>query len=102
MRAVYGGTLDALWDRYVGGQEALFQAGGDLYRSLLGKVKCPTFVLHGAQDPLTPAPHAEAIHRAISGSRLYIFPDGKHNIHIRYAGEFNRIAHAFLSEPDRS
>ena len=102
MRAVYGDALDELWDRYVAGQEALFNAGGDLYRSLLSKVKSPTFVLHGARDPLTPGLHAEAIHRGIAGSRLYIFPEGKHNIHIRYADEFNRLVYAFLTEPDRS
>jgi valacyclovir hydrolase len=102
MRTIYGDGLDALWDRYVAGQEALFDAGGDLYRPLLAKVKCPTFVLHGARDPLTPGFHAEAIHRGIADSRLYIFPEGKHNIHIRYAAEFNSLVQAFLSEPDRS
>ena len=102
MRAIYGEELDDLWDRYVAGQEALFDAGGDLYRPLLARVRCPTFVLHGAKDPLTPGLHAEAIHRGIACSRLHIFPEGKHNIHIRYANEFNQLVHAFLSEPDRS
>lgn len=102
MRAVYGDGLDALWDRYVTGQEALFNAGGDLYRPLLANVKCPTFVLHGAKDPLTPGLHAEAIYRGIACSRLHLFPEGRHNIHLRYADEFNSLVHAFLSEPDRS
>jgi len=102
MRTIYGDGLDALWDRYVAGQEALFHAGGNLYRPLLAKVHCPTLVLHGAKDPLTPGFHAEAIHRGIAGSRLHIFPEGKHNIHIRYAGEFNSLVHAFLIETDRS
>lgn len=102
MRAVYGDGLDALWDRYVSGQEALFNAGGDLYQALLPKVRAPALVLHGAKDPLTPGLHAEAIHRGIAGSRLHIFSEGKHNIHIRYADEFNALVHAFLTEPDRS
>ena len=101
-RRIYGEALDGLWDRYVAGQEALFDAGGDLYRALLAKVACPALVLHGAKDPLTPGLHAEAIHRGIAGSRLHIFPEGKHNIHIRYADEFNALVHAFLTEPDRS
>jgi valacyclovir hydrolase len=49
-----------------------------------------------------PAFHPEVIHRGIAGSRLYIFPEGKHNIHLRYAEEFNALAYAFLTEPDRS
>jgi valacyclovir hydrolase len=65
-------------------------------------VRAPALVLHGAKDPLTPGLHAEAIHRGIAGSRLHIFPEGKHNIHIRYADEFNALVHAFLTEPDRS
>jgi len=102
MRAIYGEALDGLWDRYVAGQEALFDAGGDLYRPLLTKIKCPAFVLHGAEDPLTSGLHAEAIHRGIAGSCLHIFPKGRHNIHIRYAEEFNGLVHAFLTGPDRS
>jgi valacyclovir hydrolase len=80
----------------------LFNAGGDLYSPLLAKVKCPTFVLHGAKDPLTSGLHPEAIHCGIAGSRLRIFPEGKHNIHIRYADEFNSLVHDFLTELDRS
>ena len=98
LRAMYGDALDDLWDRYVDGQEALFQAGGNLYRERLSRIGCPTFVLHGARDPLVPVFHAEAIHRGIAGSRLHLFPDGKHNIHTRYAGEFNALVHAFLTE----
>jgi valacyclovir hydrolase len=102
MRGVYGDELDLMWDRYVDGQVALFAAGGNLYRERLGQIQCSAFVLHGALDPLVPAFHAEAIHRGIPGSRLHIFPDGKHNIHIRYPHEFNAMTFAFLTEPDRS
>jgi valacyclovir hydrolase len=98
LRTLYGDALDELWDRYVDGQEALFQAGGNLYRGRLAELRCPTLVLHGARDPLVPAFHAEAIHQGIAGSRLHIFPEGKHNIHTRYAGEFNALVHAFLTE----
>jgi valacyclovir hydrolase len=102
MRQTYGADLDALWNAYVDGQEALYGAGGDLYQPLLSKVRCRTLILHGARDPLVPGLHPETIHRGIPGSRLHIFPDGKHNIHLRYADEFNAITHAFLSEPDHA
>jgi valacyclovir hydrolase len=96
MRAIYGEDLDGLWDRYVDGQVALFQAGGNLYRERLKDVRCPVFILHGGRDPLAPAFHAQAIHHGIAGSQLHIFPEGKHNIHLRYADEFNPLVHAFL------
>jgi valacyclovir hydrolase len=102
MRAIYGDGLDGLWERYVDGQVALFQAGGNLYRERLKDIGCPSFVLHGAKDPLVPVFHAQALHQGILGSRLHIFPDGKHNIHQRQAHEFNALAYAFLTEPDRS
>jgi valacyclovir hydrolase len=102
MRSVYGDGLDVLWDRYVDGQVALFEAGGNLYRDRLDEVRCPAFVLHGARDPLVPAFHAELIHHGIAGSRLHNFPEGKHNIHIRYADEFNALTYAFLTETGRS
>jgi valacyclovir hydrolase len=69
---------------------------------LLSKVACATLILHGARDPLVPCLHPEAIHRGIAGSQLHIFPDGKHNIHIRYAEQFNAMTHTFLAEPGRS
>jgi valacyclovir hydrolase len=99
MRQVYGAELDGLWDAYVDGQEALYERGGDLYKPLLSRIACPTLVLHGARDSLVPGLHPEAIHRGIAGSRLHIFPDGKHNIHQRYADQFNAIAYSFLTEP---
>ncbi len=71
-------------------------AGGDLYQADLSKVKCPTLILHGAADPLVPSVHPETIHRGIVGSEFYNFPEGKHNIHKRYAEEFNRVVLAFL------
>ena len=102
MRAVYGAELDALWNRYVDGQVALYEAGGDLYRPLLPFVAAPTLILHGARDPLVPGLHPDVIHRGIAGSRLHIFPDGKHNIHMRFADAFNAMTHAFLTEPAKS
>ncbi len=98
MRAIYGAELDGLWDRYVAGQELLFEMGGDLYGLLLGKVRCPVLVLHGAKDPLVPVFQAEAIARGIPGAELRVFPAGRHNIHMRQAEDFNRLALAFLTE----
>jgi len=97
MRAVYGDDLDALWEAYVSGLEVIYADGGDLYQTLLPHVRCPTLILHGAKDPLVPRLHPELLHRGIAGSQLHIFPDGKHNIHVRYAADFNAIVHDFLT-----
>ncbi|MEO6909507.1 MAG: alpha/beta hydrolase [Edaphobacter sp.] len=98
MRNIYGDTLDALWESYVAGLEALYRAGGDIYQSRLHLVQCPTLILHGEKDPLVPSLHPIAIHRGIAGSQLHLFPEGKHNIHIKYSEEFNQIVFSFLTQ----
>lgn len=97
MRETYGDSLDALWERYVAGLEELYKAGGEIYRSQLFRVKCPTLILHGEKDPLVPPFHPRTIHQGIRGSVLHIFPEGKHNIHAKYAAEFNDLTCAFLA-----
>lgn len=96
LQAIYGADLQMLWERYVSGLESLHAAGGDIYRSELGNIKCPTLILHGALDPLVPVTHPEILHRGIASSEFYNFPEGKHNIHKRYAEEFNHVVHSFL------
>ena len=96
MRQVYGDSLGGLWEGYVDGLEAIFDAGGDIYRGELSRVACPTFVLHGEKDPLVPSFHPRVICEGIAGSRLHVFPEGKHRIHAKYAAEFNQLTAAFI------
>lgn len=96
MSAVYGDELQDLWSRWCDAMQALYQAGGELCRQRLPLIRCPTFILHGGKDPLVPGFHADVLHEGIAGSQLYIFPDGKHNIHLAYAPEFNRRVVEFL------
>jgi len=95
-RSLYGDELQGLWARWCDAQKALYQAGGELCRQRLQLIRCPTFILHGGKDPLVPDFHAEVLHQGIAGSRLHVFPHGKHNIHQAYAEEFNRMVVEFL------
>jgi valacyclovir hydrolase len=97
MRQIYGDSLDGLWERYVVGLEEIYAAGGDIYRQELGRIQCPTLVLHGEKDPLVPWFHPRTISEGIRGSSLHVFPEGKHRIHAKYAAEFNQITSAFLA-----
>jgi len=45
-------------------------------------------------DPL----HPDHLNKNISGSRLHRFPDGKHNLHLKYAKEFNQMVADFLCQ----
>lgn len=61
-------------------------------------VRCPTLVLHGRKDSVCPQFHAELFHKQIKQSTLFVFPEGKHNIHLRYSHEFNTMVDQFLQE----
>ncbi|XP_005307117.2 valacyclovir hydrolase [Chrysemys picta bellii] len=69
---------------------------GNICQHLLPHIKCPTFIIHGGKDPLVPQFHAEYLHKHIKGSRLFLMPEGKHNLHLRFAEEFNKLAEDFL------
>ncbi len=47
-------------------------------RVLLGDIACETTIVHGAEDTIIPAAEAEAMHAAISGSRLVVIPGAGH------------------------
>jgi valacyclovir hydrolase len=93
---VYGDSLADLWEGYVDGLERIYAAGGDIYRTKLDRVECPTLVLHGELDPLVPSFHPRIICEGIRDSRLHVFPEGKHRIHAKYATEFNQLTEQFL------
>jgi valacyclovir hydrolase len=98
MEQIYGDQLQALWSAWCDVMQAMYRAGGDICQNRLSEIHCPTFILHGGKDPLVPNFHADMLHHHIAGSRLYFFPEGKHNIHQAYATEFNRMVVDFLRE----
>ncbi|CAH2085261.1 unnamed protein product [Euphydryas editha] len=59
-------------------------------------ITCPTLLLHGAKDPVVDSSHLKHLHSLIANSRIYLYPDGKHNIHIQYADDFNKRVQEFL------
>jgi valacyclovir hydrolase len=97
MEAVYGDTLQRLWTAYCDAMQANYQAGGEICKQRLHLIRCPTLILHGQIDPIVPGFHACLFHEYIPNSSIYFFPQGKHNIHIAYADEFNQIILEFLS-----
>uniref|UniRef100_A0A8C6S9A1 Biphenyl hydrolase like n=1 Tax=Neogobius melanostomus TaxID=47308 RepID=A0A8C6S9A1_9GOBI len=58
----------------------------------------PTLIIHGEKDPMVPGFHPQYLHEHIKGSRLHLMPEGKHNLHLRYAAEFNKLVEDFLEE----
>jgi pimeloyl-ACP methyl ester carboxylesterase len=67
----------------------------DLTRRL-GAIKTPTLVVAGRDDAITPASGAEALHRAIAGSRFVVIDGAGHALPNEKPAEFNAAVAEFV------
>jgi poly(3-hydroxyalkanoate) depolymerase len=65
----------------------------------LRKIRQPTLILHGDDDPLVPLVNARIMHRLIPHSKLYIFHDGHLGL-MTSAQELTQVVDQFLAAPD--
>ena len=68
----------------------------------LHNIDCPTMVVVGNQDVLTPRGDAEEIASRIPTAELVIISGGAHGLHIEHATTFNRILLEFLGRAEKS
>ena len=66
-------------------------------RPFLGSIKCPTLVLVGRQDALTPPELSEEIAAAIPGAKLQIVPECGHLSTLERPEAVNRALEAWLA-----
>lgn len=64
---------------------------------LLSTIHCPTLIVVGDEDTLTPPALAEEMHHAIAGSELVIVPRAGHLSSLEQADAFNSALAAFLT-----
>ncbi|KAI1889216.1 hypothetical protein AGOR_G00176830 [Albula goreensis] len=100
MEDMYGAQDFAkLWEAWVDGISQFTQRpDGSICCELLPLISCPTLIVHGEKDPMVPHFHPQYLLENIRGSRLHLMPEGKHNLHLRFAKEFNQLVEEFLSE----
>jgi len=67
-------------------------------RGDLGRIRVPTAIFHGLHDRVVPFPSAQALHRAIAGSRLYTFKNSGHGVVIDETDRFNAALLRFLRQ----
>ena len=72
----------------------------DLCKEDLKRITQKCLILHGDQDPLVAKEHPNYLVNNIKNAKLYRFPNGKHNIHQKYAKEFNQMVEQFLLEDE--
>jgi pimeloyl-ACP methyl ester carboxylesterase len=63
---------------------------------LLESIRCPTLVLVGEHDQLTPPALSREMHRRIEGSELVTIPDAGHLSNVEQPQTFNRALGDFL------
>lgn len=61
------------------------------YRPMLPEIRCPTLIVVGAEDTITPVKVAEEMARGITGSRLEIIPDCGHLSTLEQPDEVSRL-----------
>lgn len=98
LEKLYGAEyFKAKWENWVDTFGVIFkEKNGDLCKSFLKCIKAETLILHGEKDLMLAKEHVPYLLENISGSKLISWPDGKHNIHLRYADEFNKKVSEFL------
>ncbi|MDQ1558216.1 MAG: hypothetical protein QOD32_1276 [Pyrinomonadaceae bacterium] len=66
----------------------------------LGEINCPTLVVVGSLDQITPLADSERMNRAIRGSRLEVIAGAGHVSNVERPSEFNRALENFLREAE--
>ncbi len=69
-------------------------------RGPMRRIRVPTLLVWGENDPLVPLLYGEAMLREIAGARLEVIPRAAHVAMWDAPEEFNRVALAFLEEVD--
>jgi len=69
---------------------------GNICRELLTDIACPTLIIHGDKDPMVGDEHPQFLLKNIKNSKLINVTEGKHNLHLKFAEEFNKRAKYFL------
>ena len=67
-------------------------------RPELGRIRCPTLVLVGRHDWISPVEQAEEIAKRIPGARLVVFERSGHSPQVEEPEEFVRVVREFLAE----
>lgn len=65
---------------------------------LLSQISCPTLILVGQEDPITPVQDSEKMHREIEGSRLVVIENASHVSNLERTGQFNDELLRFLNQ----
>lgn len=67
-------------------------------RERLGEIHCPTLVICGSEDKMTPLRYSEYLAAHIAGAELNVIPDAGHLVMVEQPERFNAILTGWLSQ----
>ena len=76
----------------------LEERNGDICIEETKKISCPALIVHEQKNALVVQERPDYLQANIAGSVLVNWPEGKHNLHLRCADEFNSLAKDFLDK----
>ncbi|XP_031337594.1 valacyclovir hydrolase isoform X2 [Photinus pyralis] len=95
---MYGDEFQTLINNWLDALHNIAKEGGNICHDMLPSIKCPTLILHGNKDAMIAEEHPDILLKNIKNSKIHRFPEGKHNIHLRYSQEFNAVVSRFIEE----
>lgn len=98
LESIYRDSLQKKWSACLDElQSYLAASNGDICTRDLANVFCSMLIIHGAEDAYTPLCQAEYLRDHVKESQLYIMEKGRHMLHLKQHGEFNKIVEDFLN-----
>ena len=96
-RAMYGDGFQALWDALVRRAASALESGRGFVPRAPGRNCLPHLSAARRQRPPgAPCFTPISCNQGIAGSRLHVFPDGRHDVHLYYTEAFNELLAEFL------
>jgi 3-oxoadipate enol-lactonase len=63
---------------------------------ILSEIKCPTLIIHGADDQLIPHREAELMNQRITNSNLVVLPESGHLLNMEQSEKYNLVIRDFI------
>lgn len=84
----------------VGTRRRAFEASSthDVWNRL-ASIECPTLVVHGAADTITPVSHGRALAAAIPGASYLEVPEGRHAVHLEQPAVVQTVIDFLAAQP---
>lgn len=99
LEKLYGAEyFEETWEKWTDTFGEIYkERRGDLCKKFLKEIKGEVLILHGEKDPMIDKIHIPYLMEKLPQAKLITWPEGKHNIHLRYAEEFNKKVANFFN-----